>query len=170
MNIFNQRGFSLAEITLCLGLFAILFTIGIFNITRTQQSTSLSTTVDTFLADFKEQQVKAMEGDTQTQGGTTADNYGIHFDGSSYTLFKGTYAANGTSNFIVKLPATVVVTTGMTLPPSLDNQVVFMKGSGAIASYNQTKSQITFKDTTMNTVIKTITINTYGVITSVVNQ
>ena len=169
MNI-NQSGFSLAEITLALGLFAILFTIGLFSITRSQQSSSLSTTTETFLADFKEQQTKAMTGDTETAGGQSADNYGIHFEGSSYTIFRGTYTATNSGNFIIHLPATVQVTTQMTIPGSSDNQLVFLKGSGEIASYNPTSNQITFKDTTMASVIKTITINKYGVITSVVNQ
>src|SRR5664279_1082129 len=123
----NQRGFSLAEITLSLGLFAILFTIGIFSITRSQQSSSLSTTMDTFLADFKEQQIKAMTGDTETAGGLTANNYGIHFEGSSYTLFRGSYSAGNSGNFIIHLPATVLVTTLMTNSDG-NNRVVFKKG------------------------------------------
>jgi type II secretory pathway pseudopilin PulG len=144
----DQRGItSLAEIMLVVGIMTILFTIGIFSLTKAQQHTSLSSVVDTFLSDFKEQQIKAMVG--STEGGAGSDNYGIHFDTVSYTLFKGTYSASNSANFVTKLPPTIQVSAW--LDSIGEQEIIFLKGDGHIKDYNLvSNAQVAFKDNSAN--------------------
>ena len=151
-----MKGFSLIEITLVIGVFFILIGLVTMNLFKTQHTSQLSSTVNSFLADYKEQQIKAMAGDT---GGTGAlANYGVHLENSSYTLFRGTY---GSADFSVNLPPGTQFLT--TLPGS---QVLFLKGSGEVSGFVNGENTITLKDTGDNSQ-QTITINKYGVVTSV---
>src|SRR5258708_5175245 len=101
-----QRGFSLVEITLVMSLLILLVTLATLNLFQFQHSSQLSATVSSFIADYKEQQIKAMVGDTSGSGALS--NYGIFFGTSSYTEFQNTF---GTSNFSVNLPSGTQFTT-----------------------------------------------------------
>ncbi len=154
--VFDQRGISsLAEITLVTGMLAILFTIGILSLTRSQNTTSISSTVDTFVSDFKEQQIKAMVGDTE--GGTGIYDYGIHFDTAKYTLFRGTWSPTDPNNFVVNLPPTIEATNFFP-----NNEVIFLKGSGEVAGCCTGASfAVTFNDASVS-LQKTLTVNRMG--------
>lgn len=159
---FDHRGIaSMAEIVLISGIFLLLLAIGIVNFPRIQQSSSLNATLETFLSNLKDQQIKAMTG--YTDGGTSADQYGIHFDTTSYTLFRGTYP---TGSFTVNLPPTINITTQMKIFGSEDTQIVFMKGTGELAGCCTVANTITLVDTSTN-ISKTITFNEFGVITGI---
>jgi type II secretory pathway pseudopilin PulG len=153
---YYRRGFSsLAEIVLVTGILSVLFSIGIFSLTRSQQSTSLLTTVDIFKSDFKNQQLKAMLGDTDA--GTAPDNYGINLSATSYTLFKGNDPALDPNKFVVNLPSTIRITENI---PS-DN-IIFFKGSGVVAGCcSLVNFTVTFNDQGDN-IEKTFTIGRHG--------
>lgn len=151
-----QSGFSLVEITLVISIFAVLLSLATLNLFQFQHSSQLNATVSSFLADYKEQQIKAMTGDTSGSGALS--NYGIYFGTTSYTEFQNTY---GTSNFSVSLPSGVQFST--TLPGS---QILFLKGSGMVSGFTSGHNTITIKDTVNNTQ-HIITVNMYGVVTSV---
>lgn len=151
-----QRGFSLVEITIVISIVALLLGLSTLNLFQFQHSSQLNATVSSFLADYKGQQIKAMTGDTSGIG--SLSNYGIYFGTSSYTEFQNTY---GTANFVINLPSGTQLST--TFPSS---QILFLKGSGMVSSFTSGKNTITIKDTANNTQ-KTITINQYGVVTSV---
>jgi len=151
-----QEGYSLVEITLVGALIALLLSLVTLNLFQFQHTSQLSATVNTFVADYKEQQIKAMYGDTNGTG--SLSNYGIYFGGSSYTEFQNTY---GTSNFPVNLPTGIQIST--TAPNS---QILFLKGSGEISGFTSGENTIVLKDTAAGTQ-KTITLNRYGVVTSV---
>lgn len=157
---FSPKGNSYIELVIITGIIALLIGLGTINLNGVQQRTSLSTVIDTFISNLKLQQIKAMQGDTG--GGGSIDYYSIHIENNSYTLYKGSnYSVSDPSNFVVGIPSSFVVTTHFS-----DNKIVFLKGSGQIASYNPASSTITFKDTGTN-IERTITMNRYGVITGI---
>ena len=151
-----QAGYSLVEITLVGAFIALLLSLVTLNLFQFQHSSQLSATVNTFVADYKEQQIKAMYGDTNGTG--SLSNYGVYFGSSSYTEFQNTY---GTSNFSVSLPTGIQIST-----TSPNSQILFFKGSGEISGFTSGKNTIILKDTVAGTQ-KTITFNRYGVVTSV---
>ena len=156
----DQKGFSLIESLLVMACLAILLGLATLNLSNIKHRVSVTEMVDTFLADLKGQQLKAMVGDTE--GRTTTDNYGIHFESTTYTLFHGTtYSATDAANFKTDLTDTNQITT--TFPSS---QILFLKGSGEVSGYVSSSATITLRDTT-NNYQKVITVNRYGVVTGI---
>lgn len=149
-----QAGFTIVEALLVMSIFIILTGLSTINLLKAKHSSSLSASVDTFIADLKQQQLKAMVGDTEGSGAIS--DYGIHFETTSYTLFRNTY--EGTTDFIVKLPDTIQISTGFT-----DSQIIFQKGTGEVLNAPNT---ITLRDP-LDGSQKEITINVYGVITQI---
>ena len=152
----TMKGFTLIEVLLVLGILAVMVSLATINLANVQHKSSLSSTVNTFIADFRQQQIRAMVGDTQGSGAVS--NYGVDLETTTYTLFRTTY---GTGNFIVNLPTGTQFTT--TFPNS---QVIFASGSGILSTFTSGQNTITITDTVDGSQ-KTITVNTYGVITAV---
>jgi prepilin-type N-terminal cleavage/methylation domain-containing protein len=153
----TQRGYSLLEMLIVISLVITLLSLTTTNLFRFQHTSQLSSTVNSFLADYKEQQIKAMVGDTEGSGAVS--NYGIHFETNSYTLFRNSY---DTANLAINLPENIQITT-----PFSNSQIIFQKGSGIISNYdsgNPTNNVIIFTDTVENYSYK-LDINKYGVIT-----
>lgn len=151
-----MKGYSLIELTIVVFFLALLVGLVSINLFQFQHTSQLSSSVSSFISDYKEQQIKAMTGDTSGTG--TLSNYGIYFGTSSYTEFQNSY---GTNNFSVSLPATIHVST--TFPST---QVLFLKGTGMISGFTSGQNTITLTDT-VNGTKHIITVNQYGVITSV---
>jgi prepilin-type N-terminal cleavage/methylation domain-containing protein len=149
------RGFTLIELSLVIAIFLILVGLTTVNLFQLQHANQLSATVSSFLADMKEQQIKAMVGDTEGSG--TMANYGVHFDTTSYTLFRNAFE---TGNFTVTLPS------GTQIASAFGTQILFQKGGGDISGFVNGNNTITFIDTGNNNQ-KVITLNRYGVVTSV---
>jgi prepilin-type N-terminal cleavage/methylation domain-containing protein len=155
-----QKGFSLVELLISVTIFAMLIGIITLNLNTAQHKATISTSLETLLTDLNQQQIKAMVGDTE--GRTDADNYGIHFDSTSYTLFHGTYSGSETTNFSIILPTIQQITT--TFPSS---QVIFQKGSGNVVGFDpNNENTITLSDT-VNGEQKVIELNRFGVVTAV---
>jgi hypothetical protein len=102
-------------------------------------------------SDLKQQQLKAMDGDS-TNGTATPSNHGIHFESNKYTLFKNTYNVSDTTNFIVNLDSNISITT--------TGDLIFTQGSGQITGL----STITLEDSFHNQ--RNLNINEMGVVTS----
>lgn len=153
------KGFTLVEVILTMSVFLILLGIVTLNLNTARTQATLSTTLETLIADLNQQQIKAMVGDTE--GRTEMDTYGIHFATDSYTLFHGTYSESEPSNFSISLPNTQEVST--TFPNS---QIIFLEGSGEISGYNANNNTITVRDTNTGEQ-RTIEFNRYGVVTRV---
>jgi len=151
-----QLGFTAVEVILVMSIATILLSLITVNLFKFQHKSQLSSTVVSFLADYKEQQIKAMVGDTS--GSTAPSAYGVHIETTSYTLFRNSY---GTANFTVSLPTGTQFST--TFPSS---QVIFATGSGSLTSFTSGQNTITLKDTGDGSQ-KVITINRYGVVASV---
>ncbi len=155
----SKKGFTLVEILIIMGILAILFTITSLNLTNTVPQSSLDNTVRLFIADLKQQQLNALTGNTEGQGDSS--DYGIYFTSGKYTLFRGSsYNASDPANF------DVVVDDIDTSSTSAGSVIVFLKNSGIIKNFSPSNNTITFTQTNIGSQ-KTITINKYGVIESV---
>jgi prepilin-type N-terminal cleavage/methylation domain-containing protein len=147
----NQKGFTLPELIITMGILSILFGFVAVNLIHLQRRSSLTTTVDTLVSDLYSQQNKAMVGDTE--GRVTADEYGVHFETNKYSFFHG--LSYSTSDFDVELdPSLQFLST---------TDIIFSKGGGEVSGAPIT---VTLQDTT-NGNIKTIIFNRYGVITDI---
>lgn len=156
----SQLGFTYIELSVVMGIIAVLFGLVTINLSKAQRSTSLNSAVESLTADIKSQQLKAMGG--ATEGRATSDTYGIYFQSGSYTLFHGTtYYPGDTTNFVVNADSGISYST--TVP---NNLLIFSKVSGEMMGWSNIQDTITVIDTVTNT-SKKITINQLGVITSV---
>lgn len=157
----NGAGFTLIELLVVTSISAILFGLVTFNLVRLQNNTSQQSSLDTLISDLKSQQIKAMNG--ITEGRSTNDNYGIYFLADRYVLFHGTsYSSTDSTNFEVALPAGIEIQS-TTLP---NNTVIFTKLSGEVMGFISGNNTINVRETNINKQ-STISINRYGVITSV---
>lgn len=157
-----QSGMTIVEVLLVMGIFAILSGIVTINLLNSKQAASINTSLNTLITDLKQQQLKAMVGDTG--GRATVDNYGVYFGSTTYTLFHGTAPQNDSSDLKVTLGDSLQFSTGTNT--FTGSQVVFLKGSGEVMNFSSTNNQIIIKDTSSNKQ-KTLTINRYGVVTAI---
>lgn len=150
----NKRGFTLIELAVVTSIIVTLLGLITINLVRSQRGISLTSVEEILLTDLKQQQLKAMVGDTQGQ--PIPNSYGIHFDTNRYISFYGpVYSAADSSNFVVNLDSNM----------QFDNSgfdIVFSKKTGEISS----ASIIELKDNT-NSKIKRIHLNTLGVVNQV---
>lgn len=120
----TQKGFTLIEVILAITIFALLVGFTTINLLQPQTRATLGSTVTTLVADIKEQQTKAMAGDSLGSG--TADNHGIYFEKTRYIIFKGPgYVVSDPTNFVVNIDP------GLSLYFNLPNsQIFFSQNSG----------------------------------------
>jgi prepilin-type N-terminal cleavage/methylation domain-containing protein len=150
----NQRGFTLIELSLVITLTAFLLSFVTINLMHSQQKVSMNAAEQVLFSDLRQQQIKAMIGDTE--GRSSANAYGIHFDSDKYVLFYGsTYSASDSANFTVNMSNNI----------QFDNpgfNIIFLKLSGELSTGSSISAVL--RDTT-NGITKTVTINKYGVVT-----
>lgn len=158
--VISQAGFSLIEVITVMSIFILVTGLTTINLLNAKHISSLTTSVDIFIADLKKQQLKAMLGDTE--GRSSSDKYGIFFNEKKYTLFHGDYYATDSANFTISLGDNIEF-SNITFPSS---QIIFLQGNGEIENYTDGTNMITIKDIIDNNQ-KTITINRYGVVTEI---
>jgi len=146
---YKYNGFTLIEILIVISVFATLISFATINFLKPQHSSSISSAVTTLSADLKQQQLKAMVGDTEGLG--TAQNYGVHIDQNSYTLFR----TNPPGDFTVNLNPSLEFTT-------YPVDITFAKKSGELVSQNTVS--VTVKHIQSNEQ-KSLSINQLGAIT-----
>lgn len=135
---------------------SILLGLSTMDLFSAKFKASLNSTVTMFVSDLRQQQLKAMVGDTE--GRVTSDYYGIYFEASRYILFHGTaYSSSDTYNFPVALEGDMAfVNTGVS--------VIFSKVSGEL--YGASSFTIPIKNKVSGEQ-KNITINQLGVVTGI---
>jgi hypothetical protein len=125
-----------------------------------RSSAAVNTVIDPFITDFKNQQVKAMVGDTEGRG--VPDNYGVYIQPSSYTLFHGQiYNTSDTTNFSVPIDSSLQLSTTFA-----GNTISFASGSGEIKNFVTGQDTVVIKNPITNEQ-KTIKFNKYGAILSI---
>lgn len=145
-----QRGFTLIEMAVVVSLIVFLLGFITISLLRSQQTASLVSVENVLVSDLKQQQLKAMVGDTE--GRSTNDAYGIHFDVNRYVLFHGTtYSSSDTANYAINLDDIQFNNPGY--------DVIFSKMSGEISAPVIIELQQTNSD------LKKIHLNIYGAIT-----
>ena len=158
---FFQKGFTFPELIVVIGIITTIFAFSVANLSNTQQRTYLSSNITTIISDIKQQQLKAMNGDTDGSG--TISDYGIYFETNKYTIFRGTtYSASDVRNYTISLESNIQF-KDVTFPSS---QLVFQKGSGEVNGYTTNTDTFTLWNT-ITQEEKIITINRYGAIVNV---
>lgn len=156
----NEKGFTLTELIVVMGILTILLSFVTLNLVNIQQKTSQRSTLDVLIADIKDQQNKAMAGGTKSGQNT---DYGIYFEANRYILFQGSsYVSGDSSNFAVNLDSGLTF-TNILFPSS---QIVFQRVSGEVIGFTSGQNTVTLTNSSNNDQ-KTIQINRYGVITAV---
>lgn len=152
-----QKGFSLIEVLLVMGIFVLLAGLGFTSLLNVKDTSFSSSAVYTLVADIKNQQIKAMTGDTEGRG--TPDTYGVYIQSSQYVLFHGqVYSATDSSNFSVSAPQ------GYTLSSTFSgDKIIFASGSGEIQNFTSGQDTIRLTNTVTNQQ-STLQLNKYGVI------
>ena len=105
----------------------------------------------------------AMTGDTSGEG-TENDYYGVYFEPTGYTLFKGDVYPAPSGDFPVILDNANLIITN-TFPGSM---VVFTRGSGEIVDYSNPqldKYSVTITDS-LTGATRVIKLNKYGATTN----
>lgn len=158
-----MRGFTLLEVIITVGIVSLLIGFTVVNVIGFQDKANLNSILVSIIADTKEQQLKAMVGDTE--GRATAARYGVHFDTSPnrYVLFHGqSYDANNATNFPVNLPQTLSFSS-IAFP---GGNVIFSQGDGAVAGFVAGSNTVTISNSASGET-RTISVNRYGVITQI---
>lgn len=156
----NQKGFSLIEIVVIIAIMSVFFVLLSINLIGAKPKASLVTSITTFVGDVKQQQIKAMTGTTAS--GVSLD-FGMYMETNRYTLFNGSsYSPLTPTNFIVNLDDYIQF-SNINLPSS---SIVFNRESGEVAGFSAGSNTLTIKNT-LDSTEKTITVNRYGVVTSV---
>jgi len=157
MIFIKQKGFTLLEILISLTIFATLLGFATVSFLKTQQTSSLNSSVEKIISDIKSQQLKAMAG--LSGGDQNGSSYGIYFTSTSYTLFKGSvFNPSDSTNLNINLDKNINI-TNINLP---NNSLVFSQQSGEITNFDNNNNSITLKNISGNEQ-KTIILNRYGV-------
>lgn len=157
----NQKGFTLVELIVTIGILAILLGMITLNLGGIERRTTINASVDTLISDLKQQQIKAMVGDTE--GRVSNDNYGIHFESNRYILFHGnSYSSSDTSNFPVNLSSGTNITNIL----FSNSDLIFASVSGEIVGFTPGQNSVTITNSTDGQQ-KSIIINKYGAVTAV---
>lgn len=119
----RNNGFTLIELAVVTSIIVTLLGFITISLVSSQQKASLTSAEEILLADLKQQQLKAMIGDTE--GRPSSDSYGVHFDSNKYVLFHTAYLAGETSNSVINLDSNLQFN-------SPDFNIIFSKLSGEI--------------------------------------
>jgi prepilin-type N-terminal cleavage/methylation domain-containing protein len=154
----RQRGFTIIELIVGMGVFLTLMAVAVVNLTRLPSSSAQSSGYDLLIADIKSQQTEAMVG--ALNGEIIHNDYGIYFGDRTYTLIRGnTYDPLDSFNFVVNLDPNISI-TNITFQ---NNVLIFEKGSGEVKNYSLGQDSLEVKNDQTGEV-RLLRINKYGAI------
>lgn len=137
----RQKGATLVELLVIMGVIGILARLVTLDLFRGQQRASLTVTRDTLVSDIRKQQHRAMEGMTSSPG--VYLDYSIRFEDQRYILYPGiVYDANNPANDVVSLES-ILRFDPIEVP---DATVTFSRISGEVRAYNAASRRITLKN------------------------
>lgn len=150
----NNRGFTLIEMIVAASTIVTLLGFITISLVRSQQTASLTSTEEILVVDLKQQQLKSMIGDTE--GRSSSDSYGVHFDSNRYVLFHGaSYSSGDTSNSVNNLDSNMRFNNA-------GFDIIFSKLSGEIPA----ATIVELQDNT-NSKLKRIHLNIFGTVIQV---
>jgi prepilin-type N-terminal cleavage/methylation domain-containing protein len=145
-----KKGFALVELLVVMGIIAILFSLSIPQLFRLRDRNTLHETKTKIISLIRQQQLKAMNSPSA---------YGVAFNQTSYTLFKGSQFSEGdaaNTNEVLSYPTAFA---DIEFPSS---QIVFASGSGEIISFNALQNSVALTDYVHNDQL-VMQFNSYGV-------
>lgn len=155
-----QKGFTLPELLVVLGITALLVSLVVTNVIGIQRKSQIAGATTLLISDLRGQQLRTMVGDNG--GANTASASGVYFGVNSYTLFSGASYSASLDKFTVNLNPALQFNNNL-LPNS---QVVFATLSGEIAGFTGGSSSIDLQDINSSEK-KTIKFDKYGTVISV---
>jgi len=160
----KETGFTLIELILVISLLGIILSLTTVNLFGPISKTNLNSVSTDILSVLREAQNKSMA--TDTDGGPTSTSYGVHFESSSYILFKGTtYVSSDPTNLVVNIPSSFTATPTLPCPspPGDCNNIVFQKISGGLLNFDELNNTVCVSDNSTNKQ-KLLTVNFAGVV------
>lgn len=150
------KGFTLVELLLVMGIFALIAAISSISYFSTFTSANLNAAKDVLISDIKTAQSNAMSG--KGQDGQVLAGWGIKvIDNSKYILFPGpAYDENNLGNLTTTLPTDITVSTTFS-----SSSISFSKASGEILGFTVGADTVTL---TGNSTSHVIRLNKYGAI------
>lgn len=159
----NEAGFTLIELLLVISMFVVILALSVPNLFSplgVEKVNDLSQDIKSILS---EAQTKAVS--SETLGLLSTSEFGVHFTGSTYTIFRGTIFNPGDpNNFQVNVPSGLTIVPNLPCPvsPNDCNSIVFLRLTGEIQNFDQTKNSLCLADN-LNNKIKVFT-STIGVV------
>src|SRR3989344_6702460 len=128
----THKGFTLVEVMLVMVIAGVLLTTTAQSLFQSQQSISLDAMTARFVVEVREQQMRAISGDTAPLGSYI--DYSVRLEADRYILFPGSvYDEGNPINTVVTLEAPLVFANS-TLPSST---MTFTRGRGEISAFSQ---------------------------------
>ena len=157
----SNIGLTVIELLVVLSMLAVLLSFSSVFLLGVQRKGLLTNTINRLVIDIREQQLKAMVGDT---GGTGfASGSGIYFSPTSYVLYPGTaYDPLSSSNYTTNLEGGLEFNP-INFPGS---QLHFTSNTGTVSGYIDNSDTIVLKNSN-DTDQKTVKINRLGVVISI---
>jgi len=155
----SNSGVTLIEMIVTIGILSTLLAIGLLSVTNLPANTTINTDITLLISDIKNQQIKAMVGDTG--GRDEPDNYGIKIYNDRYVLFNG-YEFDENSPDNQEIPISSVEQLSTTFP---DTSIIFASASGEIINFVDGQNSVSVINT-QSSQSKTVELNKYGTIIS----
>jgi prepilin-type N-terminal cleavage/methylation domain-containing protein len=147
-----KKGFTYPELIVVMAIVLSLFALVTFGALNSERKSAMVATTHTLMSDIRQQQLKAMIGDTDGQASASA--FGVHLESDRYILFKGiNYSPSDPVNFTVMLDPGIGVTTDFS-----GGNLIFAVGSGEMPS----SGEVTLTSTSDSASVS-LMLNNYGV-------
>lgn len=155
----HEQGVTLVELSVVIFITMTLLGLITINLLNARSNASVTSSINSLIANVKSQQTKSMIRDTGGRNFNSA--YGAHFETNSYTLYYDTYTLGYQPNFVTPLDANFEFVT--TFPNS---RIQFASGSGQIMNFTPGSNTVTLRST-VNSEQKVIQFNRFGVVTDI---